>query len=473
MRTCVVLTTSEHPLIYWRRKNRYYHQDLDALVQFLVPTGKRVLEIGSGTGILLSSLKPSYGLGLDRDRVAVQEAKRRFPHLAFHIQDAHHLQLQDLQDPFDYILLINTLGTCEDVQQVFEQVRPLCTPSTRLVISYHNPLWEGILQLASRWKQRMPLPLTNWLSQGDLRNLLDLTGFEIVRQGKQLLIPKRIPLLSRLINRWIAPLPGINSLCLTEFIVARIQPQIAGEAWVSHQSCSIVIPARNEAGNIANCVRTLPAMGKHTEIIFVEGNSTDETWNEIQKVRSQWRDRLDIKMLQQEGKGKADAVRKGFEAATGDVLIILDADLTVQAEEMPKFFRAVASGRCDLANGCRLVYPLESKTMPPINRWANRFFARVLSYILGIRIKDSLCGTKALRRSHYLEIAANRRFFGDFDPFGDFDLLLGATKQNFKIVDIPVRYHPRVYGSSNIQHVREGFRLLRICWFAARKFRFH
>ncbi len=463
----------DHPLFYWRRKNRYYHQDLDRLIQFLVPPGQRVLEIGSGTGLLLNSLNPSYGLGLDRDPTAVQAAQQQFPHLAFQVQDAEDLKIDTPQQPFDTILLINTLGTCGDVQRVFEQLRPLCSPATRLVISYHNPLWEGVLHWASQFKQRMPLPSTNWLSQGDVANLLDLAGFEIVRQGKQLLMPKRIPLLSGWINRWIAPLPGINSLCLTEFIVARLQPQIAGEAWINHLTCSVVIPARNEAGNIANCVRTLPPMGKHTEIIFVEGNSTDETWNEIQKVRSQWRDRLDIKMLQQSGKGKADAVRKGFEAATGDVLIILDADLTVQAEEMPKFFRAVASGRCDLANGCRLVYPLDKQTMPHLNQWANRFFARVLSYVLGIRIKDSLCGTKVLRRADYLEIAAHRKFFGDFDPFGDFDLLLGATKLNLKIMDIPVRYHPRVYGSSNIRHVREGFRLLGICWFAARKFRFH
>ncbi len=465
--------TSDHPLLYWRKKNRYYYQDLDQLIRFLVPANQRVLEIGSGTGVLLNSLWPRYGLGIDRDPAAVQLAKQRFPHLAFQVQDAHGLQIADLKEPFDTILLINTLGTCEDVQQVLERLRPLCSPMTRLVISYHNPLWEGLLQWASKFKQRMALPSTNWLSQGDMGNLLDLAGFEIVRQGKQLLMPRRIPGISGLINGWIAPLPGINSLCLTEFIVARLQPQIAGEAWINHLTCSVVIPARNEAGNIANCVRTLPPMGKHTEIIFVEGNSTDETWNEIQKVRSQWRDQIDIKMLQQQGKGKADAVRLGFEAASGDVLIILDADLTVQAEEMPKFFRAVASGRCDLANGCRLVYPLDQRTMPYLNQWANRFFARLLSYVLGIRIKDSLCGTKVLRRSDYLEIAANRQFFGDFDPFGDFDLLLGATKLNLKIVDIPVRYHPRVYGSSNIRHVQEGFRLLRICWFAARKFRFH
>ncbi len=458
------------PLSYWRQKNGYYHQDLDALHQFLIPPGKRILEIGSGTGILLNALQPSYGVGLDHDPELVYTAQQTFPHLQFYVGDAHTPQLPQPEDPFDYILLVNTIGSLKDVQVVFEHLHPFCSPETRLIISYHNPLWEGILLLGSTLKERMPLPRANWLSQRDVSNLLNLSRFEVVKTGKRLLLPRWIPGLSRLVNQFIAPLPLINSLCLTEYVVAR---PIHDRSECHALSCSVVIPARNEAGNILNCVQTLPAMGSRTEIIFVEGNSTDNTWEEIQRVYRLFKHQYDIRILQQDGKGKGDAVRKGFGAATGDVLIILDSDLTVQAEDMSKFFEAIASGHCDFANGCRLVYPLDALTMPRLNRWANRFFAALLSYILGIRIKDSLCGTKALRRQQYQAIAANRHVFGDFDPFGDFDLLLGAVKQNLKVVDIPVRYYPRVYGSSNIQHVKEGLILLKMCGFAARKFRFN
>jgi hypothetical protein len=459
-----------HPLHRWRRRNRYYHQDLDALHQFLIPHGKRVLEIGSGSGILLNALQPAYGVGLDLDAEAVVQAKQNFPHLHFFLLDAHDLQSSDIKGAFDYIILANTVGSLKDVQAVFEHLLPYCQPSTRLVISYHNPLWEGILQLASRLGQRMPMPATNWLSQGDINNLLNLAGYEVIKTGKQFLFPRHVPFLSGFFNRLLAPLPLINRLCITEYIVARPQPS-TDHTPVQDLTCSVIIPARNEAGNIWNCVRRLPRMGSRTEIIFVEGHSSDDTWTQIQNVQTQLADSHEILALQQQGKGKADAVRLGFAAATGDVLIILDADLTVQAEEMTKFFQAIASGRCDFANGCRLIYPLSTTAMPTLNQWANRFFAALLSYILGIRIKDSLCGTKALRRSDYLEIAAQRHFFGDFDPFGDFDLLLGAVKQNLKVVDIPVRYYPRIYGQSNIQHVKEGIQLLKICGFAFRKFK--
>ncbi|MDX2272689.1 MAG: glycosyltransferase [Cyanobacteriota bacterium] len=490
----------EAPQTFWRQKNLYYHQDLEKLHQFLIPSQKRVLQIGVGTGDLLDGLQPAYGVGIDPDPAVIEQAQQHFPRLNWQVQKLEALTWDprwgaesDCFDPFDYIIFPNTLSRVSDIQQVFERVRPLCSAATRLIISSHNPLWEPLLQMASWLKQRMPLPALNWLSQQDIANLLDLAGFETIRQGKRLLMPKSIPLLASLINRGLAPLPGFNHLCLTEYMVSR--PQIPPSTFPTrHQplqgitpvvdlkvdpinpaeslSCSVIIPARNEAGNILNCVQNLPLMGSHTEIIFVEGHSTDHTWLEIQKIQAEWATQRDIKIMQQDGKGKADAVRKGFAAATGDILMILDADLTVQAEDMPKFFRAVATGRCDFANGCRLIYPLNRSSMPDANRWGNRFFAALLSYILNIRIKDSLCGTKVLRRSDYLEILANQHYFGDFDPFGDFDLLLGATKNNLKIVDIPVRYYPRVYGRSNIQHVRDGLKLLKICWFAAQKFKF-
>ncbi|MFS8822560.1 SAM-dependent methyltransferase [Thermostichus sp. MS-CIW-21] len=463
-----------HPLHYWRQKNRYYHEDLERLHRFFVPPGLRILEIGSGTGSLLNALQPSFGVGIDWDAEIVAQAQRQFPHLHFRVQDAHTLDKQDpiLAEPFDVILLVNTLGYLADVQQVLERLRRFCTPRTRLILSYHNPLWEPLLSLATVLKQRMPLPAANWLSAGDVANLLHLAGYEVIQQGKRLLLPRRIPLLSTLINRFIAPLPGINALCLTEYTIARPQPDPAWDPPLEEQpSCTVVIPARNEAGNIRRCVQQLPEMGSRTEIIFVEGHSSDDTWAEIQRVQDEYQGIRTIQALRQEGKGKGDAVRKGFAAASGDVLIILDADLTVQAEELPKFFRAVASGRCDFANGCRLVYPLKPEAMPRLNQWANRFFAALLSHILGIRIKDSLCGTKALWREDYWQIAKLRQEWGDFDPFGDFDLLLGAAKRTLKILDIPVRYFPRTYGRSNIQHVRDGLRLLQICAFALSRFK--
>ena len=283
-------------------------------------------------------------------------------------------------------------------------------------------------------------------------------------------MPKYIPLISNFINRYVSPLPIINHLCLTNYIVAR--KQIYRSTETTDYSVSVIIPARNESGNIAAAIDRLPQLGKYTEVIFVEGHSKDDTWEKIQELEREYRGDFKIKAFQQSGKGKGDAVRLGFEQATGDILIILDADLTVQPEELVNFVRTIVSGRGEFINGSRLVYPYSQAAMPWLNTLANKFFALVFSFLLGQNIKDTLCGTKVLWREDYLRIVANRSYFGDFDPFGDFDLLFGAAKLNLHIVEVPVRYQSRTYGASNIAHVREGLILIKMCLYAAQKIKF-
>jgi len=319
----------------------------------------------------------------------------------------------------------------------------------------------------------MPVSSLNWLNLEDIENLFNLAGFEVIKHGKRCLFPRNIPLVSYIVNKFIAPLPLFNQLCLTEYIIAR--PRIStyeSQENVRELTCSVIVPARNESGNIESCITRMPRLGKHTEIIFVEGHSSDDTWEEIQRVQNKYQDKWDIKICQQTGKGKGNAVREGFAMAQGDILIILDSDLTVRPEDLIYFFDAIASGRCEFANGCRLIYPVSENTMPWLNRMANRFFAWLLSYLLNTKIKDSLCGTKVLKKIHYERIAQNRSYFGDFDPFGDFDLLFGAAKLGLQIQDIPVRYMPRTYGQSNIQHIKEGLVLLKMCLYAAQKIKF-
>ncbi|MDJ0661018.1 MAG: glycosyltransferase [Crocosphaera sp.] len=454
----------------WRKKNLLYYQDIERFYRFYVKSNSKVLEIGSGTGYLLASVNPDYGLGIDINEQAIEYAKYRFPDLDFLLKDGEYYQSEQ---KFDYILLANTVSYLHNLHKTFNNLADACHPNTRLILTFHNPAWEIVLKLATLLKQRTPIDNLNWLSYQDIKNILNLNGFEIISHHKQMLIPRRIIGLSWLFNKIIAQLPLINQLCLTESIVAR--PKINQSNTIKqHQTltCSVIIPARNEAGNIESCVTRMPQLGKHTEIIFIEGHSKDNTWEEIQRVQAKYGHQWDIKICQQTGKGKGDAVRQGFAMATGDILMILDSDLTVRPEDLTHFFDALASGACEFANGCRLVYPVHPQAMPWLNRMANRFFAWLLSYLLGIKIKDSLCGTKVLFRHHYQQISENRSYFGEFDPFGDFDLLFGAAKLGLQMKDVPVRYDPRTYGSSNIQHFKEGIVLLKMCLFAARKIKF-
>jgi glycosyltransferase involved in cell wall biosynthesis len=236
-------------------------------------------------------------------------------------------------------------------------------------------------------------------------------------------------------------------------------------------SVSVIVPARNEAGNIPAIFERLPQLGPQMEIVFVEGHSQDGTRAAIEREITAHAER-DCRLIQQSGVGKADAVRAGFAAARGQILMILDADLTVPPEDLTRFQAALLTGKGELINGVRLVYPMERQAMQGLNLLGNKLFSLAFSWLLGQPIKDTLCGTKVLWRRDYDRIRAGRSYFGDFDPFGDFDLLFGAAKLNLKIIDLPIRYRERSYGSTNIQRWKHGWLLVRSLAVAALRLKF-
>jgi len=450
----------------WKAKNRYYYESIERILRFLVPPGASVLEIGCGGGDLLNALAPSRGVGVDISPTAVDMARAKYPHLTFLAADAEELPLTGA---FDYVVLSDLIGYLDDVQRAFEALNKVCHPRTRVIITYFNYLWEPVLRAGERLGMKRAQPDQNWLALDDIQNLLSLANFQTIRKGYKVLLPVRVPLLSAFCNRVLANLPLFRKLALVELIVARPAPLPIPEETLS---CSVVIPARNERGNIEGAVRRTPAMGRHTELIFVEGNSSDGTAEEIERVIRAFPDR-DVKLVRQgNGVGKGDAVRKGFAAATGDVLMILDADLTMPPEELPKFFRALASGRGEFINGSRLVYTMEKQAMRFLNTLGNKFFSLAFTYLIEQRFKDTLCGTKVLFRRDYERIAAGRHYFGEFDPFGDFDLIFGAAKLNLRIVEVPIRYRERTYGATQISRFRHGWLLLRMTLFALRRIKF-
>lgn len=461
--------TDPNRLEQFRRRNQAYYQDLERLHQLLVAPGLRVLEIGCGLGDLLAQLQPSHGVGIELDAEVAAAAQQRHPELRILAIDAETISPEAIgePEPFDVILLPNTLNTLRDVQGVLERLEAFCHSRTRLVVSFHNWLWQPLLKAAEGLGQRQPQPPESWLTPNDVTNLLDLAGWEVLKRGQRCLLPRRLPLLTGVANRWLSQLPLIEQLGLTHWMVARPAKQAA-----LNPSVSVVIPARNEAGNISAAIERLPQLGRFTEVLFVEGHSSDHTWQEIERICATYQGPLRLRQFRQSGKGKADAVWLGFEQAEGEVLMILDADLTVRPEDLPRFVQAMADGRGEFVNGCRLVYPRSWEAMPPLNTAANRFFAAAFSWLLRQRLKDTLCGTKVIWKQDYERLKAGRSYFGDFDPFGDFDLLFGASKLNLKIVEVPVRYQERTYGTSNIAHVKEGLILAQMCLYAARKLRF-
>jgi len=440
-----------------RETRRYYQHLLRRQYAFWVPPGLRVLEAGCGLGDLLATVKPARGVGVDFSPAMIDLARQRHPELEFQVADAVQTPATE---KFDYILLADLVNDLPDVQAVFERLQSVSQPRTRLVVTFFNNLWRPVLNLAAKLGLKSPTLMQNWLSADDVRNLLHLADWEVIRTDTRILWPVRTPLWSWLCNRWLAPL--LPPLCFTVGIIARPKPKPDPAC---QYRCSVVIPARNEAGNILDAVQRTPEMGQGTEIIFIEGHSTDDTWGEIQRVAAK-NPLRNIKILKQQSRGKAGAVREAFAAATGDLLFILDADLTVPPEELPKFYEAVRSGKAEL------VYPMEEQAMQFLNMVANKAFSLAFSWLLGQKIKDTLCGTKVLFRADYEAIARNRAYFGEFDPFGDFDLLFGAAKLNLRVVDLPIRYRARTYGETNISRWSNGWLLLRMVGFAARRLKF-
>lgn len=449
----------------WKNRNKYYYQKLTEYFRFFIPEDQRVLEVGSGDGSLLDALKPSRGLGIDASPRFVEQAAARYPHLEFRHGFAETCQADET---FDVIILSDLVGYLNDVQAALQNLKQFTKPSTRVIIHYYNYLWEPVLRLGNKLGLRMDQGVQNWLSLEDLENLLHISGYEVIKKTRKVLFPFYIPLVSAFLNRIVANLPVIRKLCLMDFIVARPEP----EPRAQYPSVSIVIPARNEAGNIDELVRRIPSFPARSEIIFIEGNSKDNTRQAIEDAIARYPEKEIVLTEVPSQKGKGPAVRLGFQRAKYDVFIILDSDISVAPEDLTKFYELLVSGKGEFINGTRLVYQMERKAMRFLNILGNKFFSLAFTYLLDQKIKDTLCGTKAIYRSDYEKIAKNRSYFGDFDPFGDFDLLFGSAKLNLKFIECPVRYYERRYGRTNIHRFRHGALLLGMCGIAMKRLKF-
>jgi hypothetical protein len=427
----------------------FLRRDFIEVMQRLVPKDARVLEVGSGRGDTLAALPNKVRHGIDSTREATETSRFRHPALVF--DEASALTFKR-DERYEAIMCDRLAHSVSDIQGMLENLSDHLTSDGRIFLSCFNFLWENGVALAEATGFRLPSPPANWLSESDLENLL----------------PLPVPIVSTIVNRYVAKLPGLSRFTLYRVYVLRKRAVPRAKA----PSVTVVVPARNESGNVPQILARTPLMGEKTELIFVEGGSTDDTWSVIEKAIADYRGPLSVSLMKQTGKGKGDAVRVGFGRAKGDLLMILDADLTVPPEDLPKFYDAAIRGIADYVHGTRLVYPMESEAMRFLNRLGNIGFSKLFTYLLNQQLKDTLCGTKVLWKKDYERLAANRSYFGDFDPFGDFDLIFGAARLNMKIAEIPIRYRNRTYGTTNISRFRHGWLLLKMSAVAARKIKF-
>lgn len=455
----------------------FLYSDVIEALRRLIPEDASVLEVGSGSGRLLAALPNQRKAGIDYLPERVEMARRDHPEISFEVADATELDRWGAGSPrgadeasrFDAIICDRLCHSVVDIKGLLDSLRGRLSSGGRIYLTVFNYLWELPTRAAEIAGWKRPAPTSNWLSDHDLKNLFDIAGLEVVRYEDRLLVPIDLSAASSLVNRYVARLPGLQNLSLYRVYVLRDRgvPTVRRAA-----SVSVVVPTRNEAGNVQAAIDRTPVMGTSTELIFVEGGSSDGTWETIQEAITQYKGPLKLSAYQQTGKGKGDAVRLGFSKATGDLLMILDADLTVPPEDLPSFHEIAVRGQADYVQGTRLVYPMEKNAMRFFNKIGNVAFSQLFTYLLRQPIRDTLCGTKVLWRKDYERLAAARHYFGDFDPFGDFDLIFGATRLNLKITEIPIRYRDRTYGETNISRWKHGLLLLKMSVIAAKKLRF-
>jgi SAM-dependent methyltransferase len=440
----------------WIERNRYYYGCIKRMLRFIVEPGKRILEVRCQTGGLLESVEPSFGVGVEISEKLVEVARKNHPDLNFICTDPEDLVLGE---KFDYVIFGHIFDTV-DILAALDRVKAHCAQSTRIVIINYNHFWEPVLELASSIGLRSPYIEPNWVSTEDVNRFLILSGFTPLRTHRILLFPKYIPLVSAFLNEFVAKLPGLRKLCMIQAIVARPKPVAHDE---NETSVSIIVPCRNEKGNVQAAVERIPEMGRHTEIIFCDDKSTDGTADEVRRMQQLYPHR-DIRLLDGPGICKAENVWTGFRGAKGDVLMILDADLSVMPEELPLFFKAMVGNTGEFVNGSRLVYPVPKTAMKFFNQAGNKVFGIVFSYLLNQRFKDTLCGTKALWRRDWLKIENELGSWGIRDLWGDYELIFGAWKLHLEIVEMPVHYQERTYGVTKMTRVFwNGVRMLRIC----------
>ncbi len=438
------------------RKNHYFYERLKRTLRYIVEPGKRVLELRCETGHLLAAVEPAYGVGVEISDAMVGVAQQKNPNLRFVRSELEELELNET---FDYIIFSHIFDTV-DILRTLEQIRKHSTVETQLIIVNYNQFWEPLAELASRLGLRAQFVEPNWVSENDVRGFLKLAGFRPVRKYRQMLFPKWIPLFSNFVNGFLARLPGLRRLCLMQIMVAR---PMRGAVHEEDVSVSVIVPCRNEAGNVEQAVNRIPQMGRQTEILFCDDKSTDATREEVKRMQELHRDK-EIRLIDGPGICKAENVWTGFRAARGQVLMILDADLTVMPEELPMFLRALTSGRGDFVNGSRLVYPMQQDAMKFSNMMGNKLFGLVFSFLLDQRIKDTLCGTKALWKKDWQRMERNVGSWGIKDLWGDYELLFGASRLHLEIVEVPVHYQERLHGVTKMTRVfANGWRMLRIC----------
>lgn len=436
-------------------RHRYYYTQIQRLLKFLIPPGKSILYFGCYREDVIYSLDASSSVVINEevDERISKNKSVEFVHCKYHLYNP--------QQEYDYIILDTVIGKTENINLLLRNISSACSSHTRIIIHQENYLWRPLLNFAASFGLKKQEKTQNWLSIKDVETYLETAGFESTRVYKKNIFPLKAGFLGPILNHFFSTIPVLDFLKLDQFIVGRFNKPFT--QLKSSSSLSICLTVKDEEHNIEPIVSSLPVLCENQEILFVEGNSTDNTAKEIERMKMLFPHK-NIRLIKQPGKGQGDAIHTGFKEAKGEIIILYEGDGTSEPYDIQYFYEAIEAGRFEFIEGSRFVYPLSHKCMPLANKIGNVVFAKWFSFFLNQRTTDVLSGIKAIRKKDYEKIYNTWGFLGIPDPFGDFELLFGSARYGLKIGEIPIRYKPRVFGESKTSVFKHGWYLLKMAF---------
>jgi len=355
---------------------------------------------------------------------------------------------------YDVIILTDIVEVHPDIFNFFKLLSKFLNDNGKLVITSFNSKYKIIIKILERLKLKDKTLKYSYIHNDKINNIISGNGFDYINSFSKQILPFKLFGLGTLLNRILESLFFLFNLGIKTYSIYRLK----GKEFQNYKK-TIIIPAKNEEGNLENIIDRIPKVEKY-EIIIPCGISEDNTVN-VAKMISDSEDYFQVTSFIQSGKGKANAVWEAIQKSSGDVLAILDADISVDPETIPDFFEIIDSNNADFVNGTRLIYQMEKGAMRYINHLGNRLFQFFVGGIVSYPLTDSLCGTKVFKRELYDDLIWWQKKLKYSDPFGDFDLIFTAAFTGRKIIEYPIHYRSRTYGSTQISRFKDGFKLIK------------
>ncbi len=377
------------------------------------------------------------GQNIDSNKIFIKEIDEQYQ--IKHKDNIHYVNenIENILSDCDTVVISDIEHQLNPAKNLLNLSR-IVGDNTKIILLSKNMVWMILIKILKLFFSFSPKK-NNFLPSSYLDNLYSSCNLELIRQEKIIALPINIPFLTKIINR-IFRLPLLNFFCMSN--IAILKKKIKNSSNHKDLKISFIIPCKNEQDNIKVFEQKINENTEPDEYLFGDDNSSDKTSDEIDKLIEKLSDK---KIIKYNGPGicKSENVYKGIDLSSGDIIVIYDADHTVSFEDIKFSVSIMKKTNVDFINCTRMIYPQKDGAMKFANFIGNTIFASLFSLLFKKKITDTLCGTKIFYKKDWEKIKENTSQWGMKDLWGDFDLLIGAYKNNLKITEVPVTYYER------------------------------